>query len=202
MKKKKINFKKYADMHEETELTGKDGTTITVRNHTPYEEKVQMATRLVENYVMIHDDSVSYESHKTPAALLYEIVNCYTNVNTEDATPEEVADFVINNELIGKIREVVRDDHFEFQDIYVTLLRSVMDNYDDDQSLKKAIKTSFGFLFNGEDITESMAKAEMTRDTMFRALDALNQKEKEESEKMNNGKLNVGGNIISFAKRE
>ena len=68
--------------------------------------------------------------------------------------------------------------------------------------VKKAIRTSFGFLFNGEDITESMAKAELTKDTMFKALDAINKKEQEEAEKMNDGKLRVAGNILNFAKRE
>ena len=202
MKKKKINFKKYAEMHEETELIGKDGTAITVRNHIPYADKVAMAVDLVENNVMIHDDSVSYESYGMHAALILAIIKYYTNINVEDASAQEVADFVINNELIGAIKEYIHDDYFEFEDVYITLMRSVIDNYNDDQSLKKAIKTSFGFLFNGEDITASLAKAELTKDTMFKALNALNQKEKEEAEKMNNGKLNVGGNLISFAKRE
>ena len=202
MKKKKINFKKYADMHDETEITGKDGTVITVRNHIPYEDKIAMATELVENYVMIHDDSVSYESNVKPAAMIAAVMKYYTNVNTEDAEPTDVADFAINNELIEKIREYIHDDYFEFEDIYVLLLHSVMDNYNDDQSLKKAVKTSFGFLFNGEDITESIAKAEMTKDTLFNALDAINKKEEEAKSKMDDGRLNVGGNILNFAKRE
>ncbi len=202
MRKKKIDFKKYANMHEETELTGKDGTKIKVKNHIPYASKQEMAREIVENYVMIHDDSISYESYDLPAAMIWSIIKYYTDVPVDDAEITEVADFAINNELIGPIREYIHDDYYEFEDLYVTLLRSVMENYNDDQSLKKAIKTSFGFLFNGEDITESMAKAELTKDTMFKALDALNKKEKEESEKMNNGKLNVGGNIISFARKE
>ena len=202
MRKKKIDFKKYTDMHESAELTGKDGTKIQVRNHISYADKQEMAREIVENYVMTHDDSISYESYELPAARIMMIMKYYTDVPVDGADAGMVADFAINNELIGPIREYIHDDYYEFEDIYVTLIRSVMDNYDDDRSLKKAIKTSFGFLFNGEDITESLAKAEITKDTMFRALDALNQKEKEESEKMNNGKLNVGGNIISFARKE
>ena len=189
-------------MHDETELTGKDGTAIVVRSNISYADKIEMAKWIVENYVMIHDDSISYESYELPAAMIMAVMKYYTNVPVDDADLYDVADFAINNGLIGQIREYIHDDYYEFEDIYVTMIRGVMDNYDDDQSLKKAIKTSFGFLFNGEDITESLAKAEMTRDTMFKALNALNQKEKEESEKVNNGKLNVGGNIISFAKKK
>ena len=79
---------------------------------------------------------------------------------------------------------------------------SVFETYKDDKSITKAVRTSFGFLFNGEDITESMAKAEMTKDTIYNALSALREKEQEASEKINNGKLNVGGNLISFAKKK
>ena len=42
MRKHKINFKKYADMHEVIELTGKDGTVIKVRTHIPYKDKVKL----------------------------------------------------------------------------------------------------------------------------------------------------------------
>lgn len=198
MKKKKINFKKYADAHEETELVGKDGTSITVRNHISYEDKVQMAKDVIENCVMIHDDSCCYESHTIYAEKIRAMVKYYTNVQTDDATAEEVADFVINNDLLGAIQEYIHDDYYQAEDVFITIMNMVVDTYTDDMSLKKAIKTSFGFLFNGEDITESLAKAEMTKDTMFKALDAINKKEQE----VNGGELTVGGKILNFAKRE
>lgn len=202
MQKKKIDFKKYADMHEDIELTGKDGTAVTVRDHISYANKVAMAKEIVENNVMIHDDSISYKNYRMRAEQIKAVMKYYTNVPVDDADAYEVADFVINNELLWPICEHIRADYDEYTEIFARMIEGVMSNYDDDQSLKKAIKTSFGFLFNGEDVTESLAKAEMTKDTMFKALDALNKKEKEESEKINNGKLNVGGNVISFAKRE
>ena len=202
MRKKKIDFKKYADMHEKKEITGKDGTVIVARDHIPYTDKVEMAKEIVENYVMIHDDSCAYENYDIYAAIIRMIIKYYTNVPVDDAEDYEVADFAINNELIGQIEEYIREDYLRFEDVYLTMLRSVIDNYDDDQSLKKAVKTSFGFLFNGEDITESMAKAELTKDTLFNALDAINKKEEEAQSKMDDGRLNVGGNILNFAKRE
>lgn len=202
MRKKKIDFKKYADMHEEKELIGFDDTKITVRNHIPYDDKVQMAQEVIENCVMIHDDSCCYESVDIYAEKIKAIVKYYTNIQVDEASAHEVADFVINTGLIGQIREYIHDDYYEAEDVYVTMMNMVFSTYEDDMSLKKAIKTSFGFLFNGEDITESMAKAELTKDTMFKALDALNKREQEEQNKMKDGQLNVGGNIISFAKRE
>ena len=202
MRKKKIDFKKYADMHEEKKLTGNDGTEITVRNHIPYEDKVQMARDVIENCVIVHDDSCCYESYEISAEKIRAMVKYYTNVPVDDASAYEVADFVINDGLILQITEYIKDDYCEAEDIYITMLDAVVDTYTDDMSLKKAIKTSFGFLFNGEDITESMAKAEMTKDTLFSALNAINKKEEEAQKNIDEGRLNVGGNILNFAKRE
>lgn len=202
MRKKKIDFKKYADMHEEKEMTGNDGTVIVVRNHISYADKVQMTKDVIENCVMIHDDSCCYESYDMYAEKIRTMMKYYTNVPVEEAEAYDVCDFVINNGLLRQIKDYIREDYYEAEDIFVSMLNAVMDTYTDDMSLKKAIKTSFGFLFNGEDITESMAKAEMTKDTLFKALDAINKKEQEEKEKMDDGRLKVGNNILNFARKE
>ena len=124
------------------------------------------------------------------------------DVPVDDADAQEVADFAINNGLIGQIRDYIHDDYYEFEDVFVTLIRSVMDNYEDDQSLAKAIKTSFGFLFTGEDVTETLAKAEAAKDTVFDALGALREKEAQDESKMKDGKLKVEGKLLNFAKKE
>lgn len=202
MKKKAIDFKKYADMHENKEIVGTDGTKVVVRDHISYANKVAMAVALVEENVMIHDDSVCYESFAMPAERIKGIMKYYTDVPVDDADAQEVADFAINNGLIGQIRDYIHDDYYEFEDVFVTLIRSVMDNYEDDQSLAKAIKTSFGFLFTGEDVTETLAKAEAAKDTVFDALGALREKEAQDESKMKDGKLKVEGKLLSFAKKE
>lgn len=202
MKKKAIDFKKYADMHENKEIVGTDGTKVVVRDHISYANKVAMAVALVEANVMIHDDSVCYESFAMPAERIKGIMKYYTDVPVDDADAQEVADFAINNGLIGQIRDYIHDDYYEFEDVFVTLIRSVMDNYEDDQSLAKAIKTSFGFLFTGEDVTETLAKAEAAKDTVFDALGALREKEAQDESKMKDGKLKVEGKLLNFAKKE
>lgn len=201
MKKKAIDFKKYADMHEDKEIVGMDGTKVIVRDHISYANKVAMAVALVEENVMIHDDSVCYESFAMPAERIKGIMKYYTDVPVDDADAQEVADFAINNGLIGQIRDYIHDDYYEFEDVFVTLIRSVMDNYEDDQSLAKAIKTSFGFLFTGEDVTETLAKAEAAKDTVFDALGALREKEAQDESKMKDGKLKVEGKLLNFAKK-
>lgn len=202
MRKKKIDFKKYANMHDEKELTGKDGTVITVRNHIPYADKIQLCRDVVENCVMIHDDSCCYENININSERIKAVLKYYTNVSVDDVDADMVADFAINNDLYDQIIDYIHDDFYKTEDIYVTMFNMVMDTYTDDMSLKKAIKKSFGFLWNGEDVTESLAKAESTSSVLFDALGALRDAQKEKEENVNNGQLSVGGNIINFAKRE
>ena len=202
MRKHKINFKKYADMHEVVEIAGKDGTVIKVRTHIPYEEKISLVREVLEQALMIHDDSICYAGHMAEAVKMKKALEYYSDITVGNATDEEVADFLINNELWDKLEEAIHDDWMSVMDIFFPMKDGVIATYLDDKGLTKAIRTSFGFLFNGEDITESLAKAEAAKDTIYKALGALNDKEKEEKEKVNNGTLKIGNNIINFAKRE
>ena len=202
MRKHKVEFKKYADMHDEVEVIGKDGTKVMVRTHIPYADKLKLSQEMLEQGLMIHDDSVCYEGYLMEAIRMKKILEYYTDVKVDDVAPEVIADFLINNELIGGIEDAVHNDWYAVEDILFPMMRGVIETYKDDKGLTKAIRTSFGFLFNGEDITESLAKAEATKDTIYKAIGALNEKEKQEKEKVNNGKLTIGNNIINFAKRE
>jgi hypothetical protein len=201
-KQKKFSFKKYADMCETHEVSGNDGVVVTVRDHIPYEQKVQMAKEIIEEHLMIHDDSCCYENFEIHAAKIHAVLKYYTDVNVDGASIYEAADFAINDGLWSGIMDVIHDDYYQAEDVFITLMDGVVDTFRDDKSLTKAIRTSFGFMFNGEDLTESLAKAEITKDTMFRAINALDEREKAAREKLNAGKMQVGSNIISFAKKE
>lgn len=202
MKKHKINFKKYADMSEVVEVTGKDGTVVKVMTHIPYEKKLQMVQEILEEGLMIHDDSICYEGYVIHAVKMKKILEYYTDVNIDGADATEVADFLINNHLMSEIDNAILDDWRYVLDIFYSMMNGIFETYEDDKGLTKAIRTSFSFLFNGEDITESLAKAEAAKDTIYKAIGALNEKEKEEQEKMHDGLLTVGNNILNFSKRE
>ena len=202
MQKTKIDMSKYADMHEEHEFKGKDGTVITVRDHIPYEQKEQMAREIAEAVLVIHDDSCVYVAHTYEEVEKYMIAKYYTSIDTEDVDAKDVCDFLVNNEVLGDIIACVWTDFGIVLEIYEAIKTAYIDTYEDDKSLKRAIRTSFGFLFNGEDITESMAKAESTNSVLMNALEALRNTEKKKEENVKNGKLTIGGNVINFAKKE
>lgn len=198
MDKKKIDFAKYNEMCEEKKVVGKDRTEITVRTHIPYRDKFKMARELVEQNVIIHNDSCAYDNYLDQAVWMLKILEYYTDVDTDGVDEEHAADFMINNEVYQKIHDIIENDLCAVEDIYFTMRDGVMTTFEDDKSLKTALKTSFGFLFNGEDVTESLAKAETVSGTLFDALAAL----RKEDEKRNPGKIDVGGNILNFAKKE
>ena len=133
---------------------------------------------------------------------MYAIAKYYTDIDTEDVDPENIADFFINNGMMRDIMDIVRGDFEEVDDILWRLQESVTKTYEDDKSLTKAIRTSFGFLFTGEDIAENLAQAEGVSDKLFEAFGALRKLESEREEKIDEGKVMVGGNLISFAKKE
>ena len=202
MEKKKFDLKKYADMCEEVTVQGKDGTEVVVRDHIPYEEKLAFAQEMAEMTIMIHDDSCAYDSFEWETIEKYLVAKYYTNIETEEVNPRDVADFLCNNEIGEKIFGAIYNDYQDTYEMAVRMRRSVITTFDDDRSIAKAIRTSFGFLFNGEDVTESLAKAEIMKDTIYNAISALREKEKEDSENVKNGKLNIGGNVINFAKKK
>ena len=202
MEKRKIDMSKYSEMCEIVTVEGKDGEKIFVRTHIPYEEKEKMATEMAERLIIIHDDSCVYKSHEFSKIKKFMVAKYYTDIDTDDLTPNDVSDFFINNEMWRMISQECGWDYTIVEDIFNALYKSVKKTYEDDKSLTKAIRTSFGFLFTGEDITESLAKAEAMKDTLYEAVGAWRQVEKEKEEKIDNGTLKVGGNIINFAKKE
>lgn len=202
MEKHKIDLSKYADMHEEKTITGKDNTEVVVRDHIPYEQKEVMATEMAERVLMEHDDSCMYTSNAYDKVEKYLLLKYYTNVDVEEEDIDNVVDFMVNNEIIGDIIAFVWNDFDIVLDIFERIESSLKKTYEDDHSLTKAIRTSFGFLFTGEDITESMAKAEATSGVLMDALNALRDADKKKEETIDKGKLTVGGNIINFAKKK
>ena len=118
MEKHKYDLKKYADMHKEIIIDGEDGTQVIVRDHIPYEEKEKMARELAERMIMIHEDSCVYKSSEYGKYKKYMVAKYYTDIDTEELTPEEVADFFVNNEVWRSINTECSWDYTIVEDIF------------------------------------------------------------------------------------
>lgn len=201
MEKKKFNLENYQDTCVEKKIVGTDGTEIIVRNHISYADKENMVQELARICMIIHDEYcvyVSYEIDKVQMAL---IAKYYTNIDTENIDINDIADFLINNDMYKSLYNIIEDDYNYVLQMFWCLIDSIDISCKEDGSITKALRTSFGFLFNGEDITESLAKAEATKNTIYDAVSAWKRVEKDKEDNIDNGRLKVGGNLINFAKK-
>lgn len=202
MEKMKMDLSAYADMHEETEIAGKDGAKLTVRTHIPFAEKLQLAKDALAMTMQIHEDSVCYDSYAENMIWMYCLVKYYTNLDTEDLSIEQVADFLVNDGLEDQLRDAIHDDERYLVEMYLNLRNGVETVFDDERSIQRAIRTSFPFLFTGEDITEALAQAEATGDTLLRAVGALRREEQQEKKKVDDGTVEVGGVVLNLRPRD
>ena len=201
IEKRKYDLKKYAHDFPEVKMT-LDDMEITAFQRIPYKEKENMAIEMATRVVMTHDDSCAYEGSEYNKVLALMIAKYYTSIDTTDADEYDIVDFMLNTGVYNWVVRAIEDDLGVVIDIYNAIVHSVVITYNDDRGLTKAIRTSFSFLFNGEDITQSIAKAEAMKDTVYNAINALREKEKDAEETIDDGKMRVGGNILSFAKKE
>jgi len=173
--------------------------TVTVRDHLSFDERSEMAEEIASMSTMINDDDeVIMVTHMIDVIYAFEVVKFYTNVDTTDLTPDVVFDWVVNNGAMNELMDIVAEDL-----AYVTAMADqMMDNviavYEKQHSLGTAIRKSFGFLFSGEDITETLAQSQGLSEQMIDTLEKL----KEANKKPTEGKLNVGGNILNIAKKK
>ena len=196
--------KRKYDIHVEEQLVAniKSGdVSIGAVQHIPYKEKEHMATEMAENVLTIHDDSCMFENHEYDKMFRLMVAKYYTDIDTDGVDEYELLDFMTYTGLWDELFEFIESDVAVVINIYQSIVANLIMTYADDKSITKALRTSFGFLFNGEDVTETLAKAESVKDTVYQAIGAYRQLDKEKEEKINNGRLNVGGAIINFAKK-
>lgn len=78
------------------------------------------------------------------------------------------------------------------------MFANARDAYAAKNSLTEAIHKSFGFLFDGKDITETLAETQAVSGQMLDVVDQLNKAAK----KSDGGKIKAGGNVINIAKKK
>lgn len=201
MDKVKMDFANIGDIHKDR-IVDVNGTQVTVRTHIPMEEKRKMAEEWTEMTVLFDDENnICLNSHENEFIRMYLMMKYYTNLDVDDVGVDDVANLLINTESEGKIYGCVVDDLCYVQDMTIQMRSNVREMYNTGNSLAHAVKTSFGFLFNGEDITETLAKSQILSDKMLEAVKVLQDKEKEAPKKANNGVLTVGGKIVNIAKK-
>ena len=195
----KVNFE---FKPEETEIQAGD-TTVMVKKHIPMAEKLQMAQDWVETGVVINQkNGLLQQGHLWHEIEIYLAVKYYTNIDTEDATVEQVIDWASSSGISKKIGEIIEDDEGDVYLMSGYLFANIQREYERGHSLERAVMDTFGSILNGEDITETMANAYGMKEEMLDIVERLKNVSKQEPKMDNPGEVNVGGNIIQIGKKK
>lgn len=202
MEKIKVNFEGVADLHSETMLKIGD-TNVTVRDHIPLEQKAAF----VDEYIQLvldedEDAGVMQMTSVVPLLEVFLMVKYYTNVDVEGVKLEDVYNWVINNNSYTDLEDIIYHDIEQVRKMYGLLSRNAIEAYEREHSLGKAIQKSFGFMLNGEDITETLAKSREITDQMIDVVEQLHKNQPPKVKAEAAGKLMVGGNIVSIGKKQ
>lgn len=158
------------------------GQETRVRKYLTYKEKLDTASELVERATVCDREAgICYEGHLTSAMIRFMQVKAYTEL---DVTKYEGEDGLC--ELMDAWHEYSEDmDAFEetidrdwYGDYGVEALADQMRSnitrlFETMHSLPYKIATSFAFLLNGNDLTDSLAKASGVNEQMIGFMDAL-----------------------------
>lgn len=179
---------------------------VCVKTWLPYSEMEAMAIEMAERTLLFDNEAgVACIGHRANMVKGYLMAKYFTDLDIVDCDPEEVYDILTNSGLYEKIEEKIFDILWRVEDIYHAVCHNMIDTYKCENSLAYKLEKTFGFLFSGEDVTETMAKSELINGQMIDMLGVfLNHKKEQEMlnvGKQDKAKLRVGGALVNMAKK-
>ena len=179
---------------------------VCVKTWLPYSEMEAMAIEMAERTLLFDNETgVACIGHRESMVKGYLMAKYFTDLDVENCEPEEVYDILMNSGLYEKIEGQVVEIIWRVDDIYRALCKNMISTYERENSLAYKLEKTFGFLFSGEDVTETMAKSELINEQMIDMLGVfLNHKKEQEMlnvGKQDKAKLRVGGALVNLAKK-
>lgn len=172
--------------------------TIHVRTHIPLAEKMMMASDIVQMIEVLDDElGIVTTSSLEDVCELYLILKYYTDVDLEGVEAQQVFDWLVGYGAVDTIRNIIDADYSYVETMMWRLSSNVEAEHRARNSLTHAVKTTFGFLFDGRDITETLAESRAVSDKMLDIVGRLNDTTKKEEA----GRVNVSGNVINIGKK-
>lgn len=197
MEKVKIDLSGYADKCQEIKIKGSDDVVITVRDHISVAEKLNFMNDFIRS-TFINMKEYCYDSFMQVVTEKALVVRYYTNVDTDGYTDEEVYDFVMNNNLFDSIAEYICRDMEDVSIMCTDMRNAILMTTENEVSLSSAIRKSFGFLFDGKDVSETFAEATELKEQLLGVVETL----KHAGEVQKDSKVSVNGAVINFAQKE
>lgn len=186
-------------------IDGANGMSIEVKKQIPYDEKESFSLQyaLYRN-VEDTENEIMYDNYKNLLIKTMLIAKYYTNINVAELKDESdwamMFDVLTSNDLYGQMMSIVADDMVFVDAISESMLKSVREIYVRGNSLQFNLKKAFGFLFTGEDLTESIAKAAEVSNEVTELIGANKELEKVKG-KQNDKLITNNGVVLNMAKK-
>lgn len=139
------------------------GNGIVVQKSISSKDKQEIALRRAL-FSIIDDqkNEITYLSYKDYLVQMYLIVKYYTNILEPQFSDSQAfymfADYIISTGVYKSIMQVIHDDYEYTERIFNDVKQSMMCQIKNKYDVLSALKKSFGFLFTGQDITQTLAK--------------------------------------------
>lgn len=201
-----MKIKDFQNFEVKTVKVEVDGIFVEVKTWIPYSEMEAMAIEMAER-ILLFDEETGFAciGHSENMVKIYLTAKYFTDLDVEDCSLEEVYDVMTRTGLFNKIEEKVMGNLWRVEDICRAMCKNMIDKYEKENSIGVKLQKTFGFLFSGEDVAESLAKSEVINEQMIDMLGVFlaNKKEQEilNSGKQDKSKMRVGGALVSLAKK-
>ena len=153
------------------------GQEVSVKNHVGYQQKMDAAEEYVAmSAVFDEEHGLCYMSPYEEAVKKYMKLKTYTgldmsNYNGIDGLCRLMDD--IDEVPIDEFEELVDDDWVIIYNLAYVIYCNVSDVFEKEHSLEHRVKTSFGFLLDGKDLTQTLAEAREVNEQMIDHLGAI-----------------------------
>lgn len=197
MEKKKFEMN-MGDTYEEQQEVQVGVEIIHVLKHIPLEQKMLMASDMAQMIEAPNDElGIVTTSSLEDVCAIYLILKYYTDVDMEGVGAQQAFDWLVGHGAVDAIKEIIEEDYDYMEAMMWRLCSNLEAEHKARHGLPYAIKTSFGFLFDGKDLTETLAESREVSDQMLDVVGRLNNAAKKEEA----GMVKVSGNVINIGKK-
>ena len=153
------------------------GQEVLVTDRIPYKDKMEAAQEYAAKATVFDEElGWAYDSPLRNAIEHFIKLKYYTGLDMSqyedyDGLCQMMDD--IGEHPIKDVLEFIHDDWDELYDMAYDMQLNVERAYEKQHSLEHQIKTSFGFLFDGKDLTQTLAEAREVNEQMIDHLGAL-----------------------------
>lgn len=155
------------------------GKTVTVKDRIPYRQKAEAAEDLASLCVVFNEElGIAYDSYLHSEYTYFIMVKYYSDMDLSEYNGDGwIFDFMDaleqDAEGFDALREYARDDFDTVERLEWNLRNTVQELYNKEHSLEHRAMTSFGFLLDGKDLTETLAQARDVNEQMIDHLGAI-----------------------------